>query len=90
MYLRQLRRWLESRLPYLSAVSQPETEEHFWNLTRNIFRFIPARECCRQAVRTVEEGIEMNTLLEGIRVSTISCGTSKRTVVKLAMDNVEI
>ena len=41
---------------------------HYWNLTRNIFRFTPAREGSRLGVHTINERMEMSAHLEGVRV----------------------
>lgn len=40
---------------------------HYWNLTRNIYRFSPAREGTRFGVHTVDEHVEMQAHLEGLR-----------------------
>ncbi|KAF2452406.1 hypothetical protein BDY21DRAFT_259245, partial [Lineolata rhizophorae] len=41
---------------------------HYWNVSRNIYRFSPAREGSRIGVHTVDERIEMRAHIEGMRV----------------------
>jgi len=41
---------------------------HYWNLTKNIYRFTPARAGTRKGVHTVDERIEMKAHVEGMRV----------------------
>lgn len=40
----------------------------YWNLTKNIYRFSPAREGTRFGVHTIDERIDMTAHLEGMRV----------------------
>ncbi|KAK4691126.1 Gly-Xaa carboxypeptidase, partial [Lecanoromycetidae sp. Uapishka_2] len=39
----------------------------YWNLTKNIYRFSPAREGTRFGIHTIDEHIEMQAHLEGLR-----------------------
>ncbi|KAF2093010.1 putative vacuolar carboxypeptidase Cps1 [Rhizodiscina lignyota] len=41
---------------------------HYWNLTRNIYRFSPARAGTRINVHTIDERIDMDAHLEGMRL----------------------
>lgn len=41
---------------------------HYWNLSRNIYRFSPAREGTRVGVHTVDERLDMSVHLEGMRL----------------------
>ena len=41
---------------------------HYWNLTRNIFRFSPAREGTRKGIHTVDERVDMMAHVEGMRL----------------------
>jgi Gly-Xaa carboxypeptidase len=41
---------------------------HYWNISRNIYRFSPAREGTRIGIHTVDERIDMNAHVEGMRV----------------------
>ena len=41
---------------------------HYWNLTRNIFRFSPAREGTRKGIHTVDERVDMIAHVEGMRL----------------------
>lgn len=41
---------------------------HYWNLTRNIYRFTPARAGARKGVHAVDERIQMRAHVEGMRV----------------------
>ena len=45
----------------------PDTIQ-YWNLTRDIYRFSPAREGTRFGVHTVDEHIDMMARLEGMRL----------------------
>ena len=45
----------------------------YWNLTRNIYRFSPAREGTRFGVHTVDEHIDMMAHLEGMRLYYGEC-----------------
>ena len=40
----------------------------YWNLTKNIYRFSPAREGTRFGVHTIDERIDMTAHLEGMRL----------------------
>lgn len=40
---------------------------HYWNLTRNIYRFSPAREGTRDGIHTIDEHVEMVAHVEGMR-----------------------
>lgn len=40
---------------------------HYWNLTRNIYRFSPAREGTRDGIHTIDEHVEMMAHVEGMR-----------------------
>ena len=40
----------------------------YWNLTKNIYRFSPAREGTRFGVHTIDEHIDMTAHLEGMRL----------------------
>ncbi len=42
--------------------------KHYWNLTKNIYRFTPARAGTRKGVHTLDERIEMKAHVEGMRV----------------------
>lgn len=55
-------------IPVGSIATGNSDTAHFWNLSRNIFRFTPSREGCRLGVHTIDERVEMNAHLEGIRV----------------------
>ena len=41
---------------------------HYWNLTRNIYRFTPARSGTLLGTHTIDERIDISAHLEGIRV----------------------
>lgn len=41
---------------------------YYWNLTKNIYRFSPAREDTRFGVHTIDEHIDMTAHLEGMRL----------------------
>lgn len=41
---------------------------HYWKLTRNIFRFSPAREGTRKGIHTVDERVDMMAHMEGMRL----------------------
>lgn len=41
---------------------------HYWNLTRNIYRFSPAREGTRIGIHTVDERVDMMAHVEGMRL----------------------
>ncbi|OCK83285.1 vacuolar carboxypeptidase Cps1 [Lepidopterella palustris CBS 459.81] len=41
---------------------------NYWNLSRNIYRFTPARAGTRVGVHTVDERMDMNAHVEGMRV----------------------
>lgn len=41
---------------------------HFWNISKNIYRFSPAREGTRMGIHTVDERIDMSAHMEGMRV----------------------
>lgn len=54
---------------------------HYWKLTRNIFRFSPAREGTRKGIHTVDERVDMMAHVEGMRLyygqlTRIRCLTS--------------
>ena len=40
----------------------------YWNLSRNIYRFSPAREGTRFGVHTINEHIDMMTHVDGMRL----------------------
>lgn len=40
---------------------------HYWNLTKNIYRFSPAREGTRFGIHTVDEHLDMAAHVEGLR-----------------------
>lgn len=40
---------------------------HYWNLTKDIYRFSPAREGTRLGIHTVDEHLDMDTHIEGLR-----------------------
>ena len=40
---------------------------HYWNLTKNIYRFSPAREGTRFGIHTVDEHLDMTAHIEGLR-----------------------
>ena len=48
----------------------------YWNLTKNIYRFSPAREGTRFGVHTIDERIDMTAHLEGMRLYYGESGTS--------------
>lgn len=41
---------------------------HYWNVSRNIYRFSPAREGTRQGIHTIDEHMDINAHVEGMRV----------------------
>lgn len=41
---------------------------HYWNLTKNIYRFSPARENTRFGIHTVDEHVDINAHIEGMRL----------------------
>ena len=45
----------------------------YWNLTKNIYRFSPAREGTRFGVHTIDERIDMTAHLEGMRLYYGEC-----------------
>ena len=55
-------------VPVGSIATGNSDTAHYWNLTRNIFRFTPAREGSRQGVHTINERMSMSAHLEGARV----------------------
>jgi Gly-Xaa carboxypeptidase len=42
--------------------------QHYWNLTRNIYRFAPIRQGARLNAHAIDERMEMKAHVEGIRV----------------------
>ena len=42
--------------------------KHYWNLTRNIYRFTPARLGARTNMHTIDERVELKAHVEGMRV----------------------
>lgn len=59
---------VETVVPVGSIATGNSDTAHYWNLTRNIFRFTPAREGTRLGVHTVDERMEMSAHLEYLRV----------------------
>jgi len=41
---------------------------HYWNVSRNIYRFSPARAGTRMGIHTIDERMEVNAHIEGMRV----------------------
>jgi len=41
---------------------------HYWNLTRNIYRFTPARVGTRKGVHGTDEKLDMSAHIEGMRL----------------------
>jgi Gly-Xaa carboxypeptidase len=55
-------------VPVGSIATGNSDTAHYWNLTKNIFRFTPTRVGSRMGVHTVNERMEMSAHLEAVRV----------------------
>ncbi|KAF9443362.1 carboxypeptidase S [Macrolepiota fuliginosa MF-IS2] len=53
-----------------SAMTGNTDTRHYWNLTRNIYRWSPARTGTRLNIHTVDEKIKIDTHVEGVRFYT--------------------
>lgn len=58
---------LETNAALTSILGNTDTV-HYWNLSRNIFRFSPRRAGTTHGVHTVDERIDVTTHLEGMRL----------------------
>ncbi|CAK4033148.1 vacuolar carboxypeptidase Cps1 [Lecanosticta acicola] len=55
-------------VPVGSIATGNSDTAHYWALTRNIYRFTPAREGSRLRVHDIDERMQMSAHMEGIRV----------------------